>query len=190
VIRKFTHNGQVILDLNGKTFLALRLFGDFNYRGEAETIHFAQLAGRSTLTKDDLADKKHILIRSRAGGRRVWTIYRRDLANYETVAKAARWFFVGPTEAGAWFLTLRHLVGRHGLGESITAEQIRQKAQEMAQDPKPHAYKLGIRAAEILPDHAAGQNGVLIHWAPDEGNCGKGNVMRFFGIEEEQNNGQ
>jgi len=181
-IRKFTHDGATFLDWNGVNFQALRLFAAWDYNGTPKALYFAQLTGRAPLTKDDLPDAKHNLIRTKAGKTVVFTVYRKDLVNYETDAKSAKWLFIAPTEAGAWFLALRSLVRRHGL--TITDEAVRAKSVELAATEQLPRHILGWDAVTRQQDEAGGAAGIMVEWEPARRKCSERDVRELFKMEE------
>ncbi|MBZ0273815.1 hypothetical protein K8I61_17380 [bacterium] len=187
----FKRSGAFVTTVwNGKTFQAVRMIAE-DERDGFVTALFAQLAGSSNFAKEDLPDpKKWTLLRTKARGRVVFTVWRKDLTNYEcsTEAKSARlrWLFVGPTTAGAWFFALRHLVRITGIGDRVTFSAITEKAKELAGDPeatKNFPYEAVAERGDIANE---GVSAVLVRWEMTDWYTH--HLCDLFGIERRSTN--
>ena len=181
--------GRTYIDMNGKDFQVLRMYCDMGY-GEINSIYFAQLVGKYTLKKEDLPDKKYVLMRTLACGVRVYTIYRKDFFNFDTQAQRAKWLFAAPTYFGAWYLALKHLVRFHNLVHLIDLDMINARAKEFSEAERLDSSLLGWDAVLVCNDEADGERAVLLRYDEVEARCLRGKVLDAFEIEDDAENNE
>jgi len=99
--------------INGKDFAVYRWF-----EPDRHGPLFIQVAGRTTLTKEDLPTDDWIVLQTRAGVTRISTAWRKPWFDYKLDA-TRKLAFLGASTAGSYYLALRYLVRRFGL----TAEE-------------------------------------------------------------------
>jgi len=101
--------------INGKDFAVYRFFEP----GRHGPL-FMQLAGRTQLTKEDLATDDWIVLQTRAGTTRVSTAWRKQWFDYKLDA-TRKLAFLGASTAGSFYLALRYLVRRFGISTDESA---------------------------------------------------------------------
>lgn len=170
-VSTFAHAGRTYIEMNGKTFQALRLFGD-GHRS-AVSLNFALLIGRAPLAPADLPDpKKFALIRSKTQSGVAYTVYRKDRFAYD--ATTGKMLFVAPTLAGAWFIALRQLTKIHSI--DVTEAQVADVAEQIGRGEIDRP--LGWDAKEI-EDRAGGEPAILI-----DADIRKTRLTKLFNIPE------
>jgi hypothetical protein len=95
--------------INGKDFAVYRWF-----EPDRHGPIFIQLAGRTSLAKEDLPTDDWIVLQSRAGSTRVSTAWRKPWFDYKLDA-TRKLAFLGASTEGSLYLALRYLVRRTGV---------------------------------------------------------------------------
>lgn len=133
--------------INGKDFAVYRW-----HEPERHGPIFIQVAGRTSLSRDDLPNDDWIVVPGRAGSHRIATAWRKSWFDYKADATRKLGFLGGSTE-GSLYLALRYLVRRF----SIVAEEaaIAGRASELlAQADLPyylrHSEDRGLSAADLI----------------------------------------
>jgi hypothetical protein len=179
-MRVFTHKGRKYVNINGKDYYAIRLYGSAGYDGAVSDVYFGQVAGLTPLKAEDLPDKDFELVRKKMKAGRVWTFWRRDFHKFESEAQKAKWLFVGATTSASWFLALTQLVRVHRLGGEITEDMIRERA-ALFSAGQLSKYDFGFNAVDVLEDLGnGGAKAVLIHFDPASHKCRDDHVRRVF----------
>jgi hypothetical protein len=108
-LRIITIQKQPYTVINGKDFAVYRWF-----EPDRHGPLFIQVAGRTTLTKEDLPTDDWIVIPGRSGSHRIATAWRKPWFDYkpDTTRKLA---FLGASTEGSLYLALRYIVRRTGL---------------------------------------------------------------------------
>jgi hypothetical protein len=109
--------------INGKDFAVYRWF-----EPDRHGPLFIQLAGRTTLTKEDLPTDDWIVIAGRSGTHRIATAWRRPWFDYKPDA-TRKLAFLGASTEGSLYLALRYVVRRTGL--TINDSGIASRATEL-----------------------------------------------------------
>lgn len=99
--------------INGKDFAVYRWF-----EPDRHGPIFLQVAGRTSLAKEDLPTDDWIVLQTRAGSTRVSTAWRKPWFDYKLDA-TRKLAFLGASTAGSFYLALRYLVRRFG----VTADE-------------------------------------------------------------------
>jgi hypothetical protein len=95
--------------INGKDFAVYRWF-EPDRHGPV----FLQVAGRTSLAREDLPTDDWIVLQTRAGTTRVSTAWRKPWFDYKLDA-TRKLAFLGASTAGSFYLALRYLVRRFGV---------------------------------------------------------------------------
>jgi hypothetical protein len=95
--------------INGKDFAVYRWF-----EPDRHGPIFVQVAGRTSLAKEDLPTDDWIVLQSRAGTTRVSTAWRKPWFDYKLDA-TRKLAFLGASTEGSSYLALRYLVRRYGI---------------------------------------------------------------------------
>ena len=138
------------------------------------------------MKKEDLPDKKYMILRTLACGVRVYTIYRKDFFNFDTQAQRAKWLFAAPTYFGAWYLALKHLVRFHNLVHLIDLDMINARAKEFSEAERLNNSLLGWDAVLVCDDEADGEKAVLLRYDEAEARCVSDKVLEAFEIEDDE----
>lgn len=99
--------------INGKDFAVYRWF-----EPDRHGPIFIQVAGRTSLAREDLPTDDWIVLQTRAGQTRVSTAWRKQWFDYKPDA-TRKLAFLGASSEGSLYLALRYLVRRFG----VTAEE-------------------------------------------------------------------
>lgn len=99
--------------INGKDFAVYRWF-----EPERHGPIFIQVAGRTSLAREDLPTDDWIVLQTRAGTTRVSTAWRKQWFDYKPDA-TRKLAFLGASSEGSLYLALRYLVRRFG----VTADE-------------------------------------------------------------------
>ncbi len=140
--------------INGKDFAVYRWF-----EPERHGPIFIQVAGRTSLAREDLPTDDWMVIPGRAGSHRIATAWRKPWFDYkpDTTRKLA--FISGSTE-GSFYLTLRYIARRFGL--SVEERAIAARASDLrAADDIPYYVRRcadqGLSTSDLvtldLPSH-------------------------------------
>ena len=95
--------------INGKDFAVYRWF-----EADRHGPLFMQLAGRTTLSKEDLPTDDWIVVPGRSGSHRIATAWRKPWFDYKPDA-TRKLAFLGASTEGSLYLALRYVVRRTGL---------------------------------------------------------------------------
>lgn len=95
--------------INGKDFAVYRWF-----EPDRHGPIFIQVAGRTSLAKEDLPTDDWIVLQTRAGQTRVSTAWRKQWFDYKPDA-TRKLAFLGASTEGSLYLALRYLVRRFGV---------------------------------------------------------------------------
>lgn len=95
--------------INGKDFAIYRWF-----EPERHGPIFIQVAGRTSLAREDLPTDDWIVVQGRSGMHRIATAWRKQWFDYKLDA-TRKLAFLGASTAGSYYLGLRYLVRRFGL---------------------------------------------------------------------------
>ncbi len=115
--------GRPYTVINGKDFAILRWF-DVG-RGPV----FIQVAGRTSLAREDLPTDDWIVLQTRSGTTRVSTAWRKPWFDYKVDA-TRKLAFLGASLQGSFYLALRYLARRFGI--TTDDSQIAARASELA----------------------------------------------------------
>ncbi|MEK6371209.1 MAG: hypothetical protein AABO58_00800 [Acidobacteriota bacterium] len=113
-MRIITVNAKPYTVINGKDFAVYRWF----HPGPHGPL-FIQVAGRTSLTREDLPTDDWIVLQTRAGVTRISTAWRKPWFDYKPDA-TRKLAFLGASTSGSFYLALRYLVRRFG----ITTEEV------------------------------------------------------------------
>jgi hypothetical protein len=102
-------NAKPYTVINGKDFAVYRWFQP----GQHGPL-FIQVAGRTSLTREDLPTDDWIVLQTRAGVRRISTAWRKPWFDYKLDA-TRKLAFLGASTSGSFYLALRYLVRRFGI---------------------------------------------------------------------------
>lgn len=94
--------------INGKDFAIYRWF-----EPERHGPIFIQVAGRTSLAREDLPTDDWIVVQGRSGTHRIATAWRKQWFDYKLDA-TRKLAFLGASTAGSFYLGLRYLVRRFG----------------------------------------------------------------------------
>src|SRR5216684_455112 len=101
-MRRFTYNGQVFANINGKDFFLLHC-----YEGYGRPV-FYQVSGRTPLRETDLDSPRTFgLLPTQTRLGVVATVFSKDHFNYQDAVDHSDLVFVGATTAGAYARALR-----------------------------------------------------------------------------------
>ncbi|HEX7705221.1 MAG TPA: hypothetical protein VF701_02075 [Thermoanaerobaculia bacterium] len=134
--------------INGKDFAVYRWF-----EPERHGPLFLQVAGRTTLQREDLPTDDWVVIPGRAGSHRIATAWRKPWFEYKPDATRKLAFLGGSTD-GSLYLALRYIVRRFGLAAEETAIAGRSSAL-LANDPPLPSYlqrstDLGLSGSDLV----------------------------------------
>ena len=112
----FEHDGGKYISINGKDYFLVR-----GYRKKRDRFIFVQVFGRTPLHKEDLPTKEWEIVRTKSGGKRVWTAYQKKHFKYDTEAADPALVFIGASTQGSFFIALSHISKRFGFDMSNEA---------------------------------------------------------------------
>lgn len=110
--------------INGKDFAVYRWFAP----GQHGPL-FIQVAGRTALSREDLPTEDWVVVPGRDRGHRLATAWRKPWFDYRLDATRKLAFLGGSTE-GSYYLALRYLARRFGLG--VTETELAAKSGDFA----------------------------------------------------------
>lgn len=133
--------------INGKDFAVYRWF-----EPDRHGPLFIQVAGRTTLTKEDLPTDDWIVIPGRSGTHRIATAWRKPWFDYKPDA-TRKLAFLGASTEGSLYLALRYVVRRTGL--TIDDSDIAGRATELlATNDLPYYVQrstdAGLTSADLI----------------------------------------
>ena len=133
--------------INGKDFAVYRWF-----EPDRHGPLFIQVAGRTTLAKEDLPTDDWIVIAGRSGSHRIATAWRKPWFDYKPDA-TRKLAFLGASTEGSLYLALRYVVRRTGL--TIEESGIAQRASALlASETLPYYLQrsadAGLSAADLV----------------------------------------
>lgn len=123
-MRIITVHGRPYTVINGKDFAVYRWFSPQQH-GPV----FIQVAGRTSLTKEDLPSDDWIVLGGKDRGNRIATAWRKPWFDYRPDATRKLAFLGGSTD-GAYYVALRYVARRFGLTTSEV--EIAARAAELA----------------------------------------------------------
>ena len=121
----FEHSGNKCISINGKDYFLLR-----GYKVDHGKFIFVQVAGKTPLHKEDMPTKDWEIIQTKAGGRKVWTAYKKAYFKYDAETDNLELAFVGATTRGSYFLALRWLARK--CHHEISDEALQLRACQLA----------------------------------------------------------
>jgi len=116
--------GKPYTVINGKDFAVYRWFAPSSH-GPL----FIQIAGRTSLTKEDLPSDDWIVKGGKDRGNRIAIAWRKPWFDYRPDA-ARKLAFLGGSTEGSYYLALRYIVRRYGL--TIPESEIAARGSELA----------------------------------------------------------
>lgn len=153
--------GKPYTVINGKDFAVYRW-----YSPQQHGPVFIQVAGRTSLAKEDLPSDDWIVKGGKDRGNRIATAWRKQWFDYRPDATRKLAFLGGSTE-GSYFLALRYLSRRFGITYTDT-ELATKSAEFMTQIDLPYPYvidradDLALSAAQLITLD------VPSHWGQDD----------------------
>lgn len=109
----FEHDGKRYISINGKDYFLVR-----GFRKNNDRFIFVQVYGRTPLHKEDMPGKDWEIVRTKSGGERVYTAYRKKYFKYDSEAAYPTFVFIGASAQGSFFIALSHIRKRFGLDVS------------------------------------------------------------------------
>lgn len=112
----FEHGGKNYISINGKDYFLIR-----GYMKNRDRFIFIEVHGRTPLHKEDMPSKDWEIIRTKSGGERAWTAYRKKYFKYDTEAAYPTLAFIGASKQGSFFMALSQICKRFGFDMSNEA---------------------------------------------------------------------